>query len=108
MRWPQRRRKPQPPKPGTLKPLRKKWRPRRRRSTARRRPRPRRRKRRGTKFKFVLKFPANFKPGEFPGLKISATGKPYGTVQVRTQDTMMTVKVLPPDPKPESKRIGKT
>ena len=56
-----------------------------------------------TQFKFALKFPANFKPGEFPGVKISATGKPYGTVQVRTRDTEVTMKVIPPDPKPDPK-----
>ena len=52
-------------------------------------------------FKFALKFPPNFKPGEYPGLKISATGKPFGPLLVRS-DTAVTLKVLPPDPVPEA------
>lgn len=52
-------------------------------------------------FKFALKFPPNFKPGEYPGLKISATGKPFGPLQVRSE-TPVTLNVLPPDPVPES------
>ena len=56
-----------------------------------------------TEFKFPLKFPANFKPGEFPGLKISGTGKPYGTIVVKTRDAVVDVKVLPPDPPTEPK-----
>ena len=51
-----------------------------------------------TDFKFALKFPPNFKPGEYPGLKISATGKPFGPVQVRGRDAEVTLKVLAPDP----------
>jgi hypothetical protein len=56
-----------------------------------------------TEFKFALKFPANFKPGEFSGLKISGTGKPYGTIVVKTRDAVVDVKVLPPDPPAEPK-----
>ena len=56
-----------------------------------------------TQFKFPLKFPANFKPGEFSGLKISGTGKPYGTIVVKTRDALVDVKVLPPDPPTEPK-----
>ena len=51
-------------------------------------------------FKFALKFPPNFKPGEYPSLKISATGKPFGPLQVRSE-TAVILKVLPPDPLPE-------
>ena len=56
-----------------------------------------------TEFKFPLKFPANFKPGDYSGLKISGTGKPYGTIVVKTRDAVVDVKVLPPDPPPETK-----
>lgn len=61
-----------------------------------------------TEFKFVLKFPANFKPGEFPGVKVSATGRPFGAQQVRGRDAEVTLKVLPPDAAPESKPAGTT
>ena len=55
-------------------------------------------------FKFALKVPANFKPGDFPGLKISGTGKPFGgNLNVKTRDTEVTMKVLPPDPPAEPK-----
>ena len=56
-----------------------------------------------TQFKFALKFPAGFKPGEFSGLKISGTGKPFGALAVKTKDAEVTLKVLPPDPAPEPK-----
>ena len=59
-----------------------------------------------TEFKFALKFPANFKPGEFTDLKISATAKPYGATQIKSRDAMVAVKVLPPDPAPEPKPAG--
>jgi hypothetical protein len=52
-------------------------------------------------FKIALKFPPNLKPGDYPGLKISATGKPFGPLQVRSE-TAVTLKVLPPDPLPEA------
>lgn len=55
-----------------------------------------------TDFKFALKFPPNFKPGEYPGLKISATGKPFGALQVRSRDAAVTLNVLPPDPLPDA------
>ena len=55
-----------------------------------------------TGFKFALKFPPTFKPGEYPGLKISATGKPFGPLLVRSRDASVTLKVLPPDPLPET------
>ena len=61
-----------------------------------------------TQFKFALKFPATFKPGDFPGLKISGTGKPFGgNLNVKTRDTEVTMKVLPPDPPAEPKPAGK-
>jgi hypothetical protein len=52
-------------------------------------------------FQFELKFSPNFKPGEYPGLKISATGRPFGPLLVRSE-TAVTLKVLPPDPAPEA------
>jgi hypothetical protein len=55
-----------------------------------------------TDFKFALKFPPTFKPGEYPGLKISATAKPFGPLLVRSRDASVTLKVLPPDPLPET------
>lgn len=54
-------------------------------------------------FKFALKFPPTFKPGEYPGLKVSATGKPFGNLQVRSRDAAMTLNIAPPDPLPEAK-----
>lgn len=59
-----------------------------------------------TQFKFALKFPANFKAGDVSGLKISGTGKPYGTIQVKSREAVVAVKVLPPDPAPEPKPAG--
>jgi hypothetical protein len=59
-----------------------------------------------TEFKFALKFPANFKPGEIADLKISATAKPYGATQIKSRDAMVSVKVLPPDPASEPKPAG--
>ncbi|NBV22742.1 MAG: hypothetical protein EBS05_12615 [Proteobacteria bacterium] len=53
-----------------------------------------------TEFKFALKFPANFKPGDFTGLKLSASGKPFNAATVKSRDTEFAVKVLPPDPPP--------
>ncbi len=59
-------------------------------------------------FKFALKVPANFKPGDFPGLKISGTGRPFGgNLNVRTRDMEVTMKVLPPDPPAEPKPAAK-
>jgi hypothetical protein len=51
-------------------------------------------------FKFALKFPRNFKPGEYSGLKISATARPFGPLLVKSE-TPVTLKALPPDPLPE-------
>ena len=53
-----------------------------------------------TEFKFALKFPVGFKPGDFTGLKLSATGKPFAAATVKSRDTEFTVKVLPPSPEP--------
>jgi hypothetical protein len=57
-------------------------------------------------FKFTLKIPAGFKPGDFPGVKISGTGKPYGTTQLKSRDAVVTLKVLAPEPAPEPKSAG--
>ncbi len=57
-------------------------------------------------FKFALKFPARFKPGEFASLKLFATGKPFNAAQVRSSDTKATLKVLPPDPVPAKKPVA--
>ncbi len=59
-----------------------------------------------TGFKFTLKLPAGFKPGDFPGVKISGTGKPYGTTQLKSRDAVVSLKVLAPDPAPEVKPAG--
>ncbi len=61
-----------------------------------------------TEFKFALKFPAGFKAGDFAGLKFSASGKPFDTVQVKSRDVEVTVKVLPSDPQPAAKPPAKT
>ncbi len=53
-----------------------------------------------TEFKFALKFPATTKPGDFPGLKLSASGKPFAAATVKSRDLEFTVKILPPDPPP--------
>jgi hypothetical protein len=59
-------------------------------------------------FKFALKVPANFKPGDFPGLKIFGTGRPFGgNLNVRTRDMEVTMKVLPSDPPAEPKPAAK-
>jgi hypothetical protein len=57
-------------------------------------------------FKFTLKIPAGFKPGDFPGVKISGTGKPYGTTQLKSRDVVVSLKVLAPEPAPEAKPAG--
>jgi hypothetical protein len=49
-------------------------------------------------FKFALKVPANFKPGEYSGARIVATGKPYGTLQVRSADHPVTLRIQAPEP----------
>jgi len=59
-----------------------------------------------TSFKFTLKLPAGFKAGDFPGVKISGTGKPYGTTQLKSRDAVVSLKVLAPDPAPEVKPAG--
>ncbi|PAW86197.1 MAG: hypothetical protein B9S33_08660 [Pedosphaera sp. Tous-C6FEB] len=53
-----------------------------------------------TEFKFPLKFPAGFKPGDFTGLKLSASGKPFAAATVKSRDTEFAVKVLAPEPPP--------
>lgn len=53
-----------------------------------------------TEFKFALKFPAGFKAGDFTGLKLSATGKPFAAATVKSRDLDFAVKVLPPEPPP--------
>ena len=57
-------------------------------------------------FKFTLKIPAGFKPGDFAGVKISGTGKPYGTLQLKSPDAVVSLKVLAPEPAPEAKPAG--
>jgi len=52
-------------------------------------------------FKFALKLPANFKPGEYPDLKVAATGKPFGQLLVKTRETALKLTVVPPDPPAE-------
>jgi hypothetical protein len=51
-----------------------------------------------TDFKFTLKVPATLKPGEYADAKIVATGKPYGTQQVRSADHPVLLKILAPEP----------
>jgi hypothetical protein len=53
-----------------------------------------------THFKFLLRFPAGFKAGQFSSLKVSGSGRPYGNTLVKTRDTEMAVTVLPADPPP--------
>ena len=53
-----------------------------------------------TEFKFALKFPAGFKVGDFAGLKFSASGKPFDTVEVKSRVAELTVKVLTSEPVP--------
>ena len=53
-----------------------------------------------TEFKFALKFPATTKPGDFPGLKLSASGKPFAAATVKSRDLEFAVKILAPDPPP--------
>ena len=60
-----------------------------------------------TEFKFALKFPVGFKPGDFTGLKLSATGKPFAAATVKSRDTEFTVKVLPPSPEPVKQAADK-
>ena len=60
-----------------------------------------------TEFKFALKFPANFKPGDVTGLKFSATGKPFNAATVKSRDVEATVKLLAPDPPPAAKTTAK-
>ena len=57
-------------------------------------------------FKFTLKIPAGFKPGDFPGVKISGTGKPYGTTQLKSRDAVVSLKVLAPEPATDAKPAG--
>lgn len=61
-----------------------------------------------TQFKFVLTFPAAFKPGEFSGLKVSGNWKPFGPTQLKSRDAGATLKVLPADPPPEPKPAGQS
>jgi hypothetical protein len=55
-----------------------------------------------TNFKFTLMVPPTFKPGEYSGPKIFATGKPFGALQVRSRGAAVTLKVLAPTPPPEA------
>lgn len=59
-----------------------------------------------TQFKFVVKFPGNFKPGEFSNVKISGTGKPFGVTQIKCRDVFVGFNVLPPDPPAQAKPSG--
>ncbi|EDY17968.1 Ig domain protein group 2 domain protein [Chthoniobacter flavus Ellin428] len=49
-----------------------------------------------TDFKFTLKIPPTFKPGEYAGPKIFGTGKPFGPLQVRSRDNPVTLTILSP------------
>jgi len=60
-----------------------------------------------TEFKFALKFPVGFKPGDFTGLKLSATGKPFNAATVKSRDTEFAVKVLPSSPEPVKQATDK-
>jgi hypothetical protein len=51
-------------------------------------------------FKFALKLPATLKPGEYPDLKVSATGKPFGPLVVKTRDIPVKLSVAEPDSTP--------
>jgi chemotaxis protein histidine kinase CheA len=53
-----------------------------------------------TQFKFALKFPATYKPAEATKLTVSATAKPYGTIQTKSRDAVVALNVLPADPLP--------
>ena len=48
-------------------------------------------------FALKIALPAAFKAGEFPAVKISATGKPYGQAQVKTREFPITLKVVAAD-----------
>lgn len=48
-------------------------------------------------FVFKIALPATFKPGEFTAVKVSATSKPFGQVQVKTRDFPITLKVVAAD-----------
>lgn len=53
-----------------------------------------------TEFKFALKFPVGFKAGDFTGLKLSASAKPFNAATVKSRDLEFAVKVLAPEPPP--------
>ena len=53
-----------------------------------------------TEFKFPLKFPVGFKAGDFPGLKLSASSKPFAAATVKSRELDFAVKVLAPEPPP--------
>jgi len=61
-----------------------------------------------TDFKFTLKVPANFKPGEYSTVKIVATGKPFGTLQVRSGDHPVTMNVLAAEAEAAKPASGET
>lgn len=53
-----------------------------------------------TEFKFALKFPVGFKAGDFTGLKLSASAKPFNAATVKSRDLDFAVTVLAPEPPP--------
>jgi len=60
-----------------------------------------------TEFKFALKFPVGFKPGDFSGLKLSACSKPFSAATVKSRDLGFAVKVLAPEPPPAKQAEAK-
>ena len=53
-----------------------------------------------SQFKFALKFPATYKPAEPAKITLSATAKPYGTIQTKSRDAVVALNVLQADPLP--------
>jgi hypothetical protein len=54
-----------------------------------------------TDFKFPLTAAPTTKPGDYPTVKISATGKPFGNLQVKTRDTLVALTVVAAEPPAE-------
>jgi hypothetical protein len=53
-------------------------------------------------FKFALTAAPTTKPGDYPAVKISATGKPFGALQVKTRDTLVALTVVAAEPPPDA------
>jgi len=60
-----------------------------------------------SEFKFALKFPAGFKAGDFTGLKLSASAKPFNAATVKSRDLDFAVKILAPEPPPAKQAEAK-